>query len=570
MKKKLIWSALLVGSLFLTACGEQAQNTEEAAAPAQPALVQTTFGAIEGNVDSEQGVLNWKGVPYAAAPVGDLRWKAPQDPAAWEAVLETKVYKEICTQQKGVEGYWKTTTDFVGGEDCLFLNIWRPDTDEKNLPVFYFIHGGGNMVGSNHSDFSALAKRMNVVAVGVAYRLGPLGFLAHPVLNGGSGAESVANYGLLDQIKGLEWVQDNIAAFGGNPANVTIGGESAGAGDVLALLTSPMAKGLFHKAIPESLGEGMEPRAAALERSARMVAVLNEKAGADLDGEALKQLMYDTSAYDILEAFNGGVKDGRVFDMNHIIDDVVLTGSYPSVIKSGNYNKVPVMIGYNEREMGSLLQVLPPLSPGDPDFRKSIQYAQGNISFDELFANETEQEIYEAAQKHSSDMYGAMVNEIATVLADQQKEVYAYRFAFGEREGVIPEAAHYVLGAGHAMELPFVFGGDFCTFGVTYTPENKQGRKALQNAMMTYWGQFMHTGNPTAKGLPEWQPWVNGDGPKSIILDATKSETVINMVDDALTMEGVRAAINGLPANVKPNVSYLVESYYPGMWLYDY
>ena len=557
-------------AITLAACSN---NSDEAKlADFAPAVRQTVNGAVAGLIDAPDEAISWKGIPYAAPPVGELRWKAPRDPASWEGVLDASRSKDPCTQHGGTPD-WVQLETVTGSEDCLYLNIWRPDTDEENLPVFYWIHGGGNFTGDAFTDFSALARRMNVVAVAVGYRLGPLGYISHPALRTGQGLDNASNYSLLDQIQGLKWVRDNIAAFGGTPDNVTIAGQSAGAGNVLALMTSPLTKDkdLFHKAIIQSLGEGVETQEMAEARAKHMAQALlaNARAGkAALEG--MREILHEASAEDFLLAFNRGLTDNRDWDLNHIVDGIVITRSYPTAIASGDYRQAPLIIGYNARELGSLLVALSPRLPGDPEFGKGFELARGRISMDDLFDTEKQRSIFEQAQKHGSDMYGAMVNAVSEALAAQQQGVFAYRFAFGEREGVLPTAAHYVLGAAHAAEIPFVFGSDVdFVFGLTFTAENEPGRQKLQSAMMAYWGGFMHRGSPNQPGLPEWKPWLNGD-PQLIVLDASRSDSIISMTKPVLSMQQVSQAMQGLDDDIRPNVENVVLNYYPGMQLYGY
>ena len=558
----------LVVGITLAACSI---NSEEAElADFAPAVRQTVNGAVAGLIDAPNEAISWKGIPYAAPPVGELRWKAPRDPASWEGVLDASRFKDPCTQHGGTPD-WAILETVTGSEDCLYLNIWRPDTDEENLPVFYWIHGGGNFTGNAFTDFSALAQRMNVVAVAVGYRLGPLGYISHPALQTGQGLDNASNYGLLDQIQGLKWVRENIAAFGGAPDNVTVAGESAGAGNVLALMTSPLTKDLFHKSIIQSLGEGVETREVAEARGKRMERSLSARTPVRKPRlEGVREMLYEAKAEEILLAFNRGLADNRDWDLNHIVDGIVIRRSYPAAIASGDYRQVPVIIGYNERELGSLLVVVSPRFPGDPEFAKGFELARGRISPDDLFDTKEQRRIFEQAQKHGSDMYGAMVNAISEALAAQQPGVFAYRFAFGEREGVLPTAARYALGAAHAAELPFVFGSDVdFVFGLTFTAKNEPGRQKLQSTMMDYWGGFMHRGNPNRPGLPEWKPWLKGN-PRQIVFDASHSDSIVSMTSEVRSMQQVSESMRGLDDDIGPNVENVVLNYFPGMWLYGY
>ena len=215
--------------------------------------VFTKYGRLMGILDANN-TWAWKGVPYAKPPVGNLRWKAPQEPESWKGVRQAKNECEPCTQLYTTP-QWIRQPYAIGSEDCLYLNIWRPQSDEQNLPVYVWIHGGSNNFGmAAHYNGSVISSKSNVVVVVVQYRLGPIGWLTHPALRHGDPEDDSGNFGTLDNIQALKWIKENIAAFGGDPDNVTITGESAGAHNVMNLVISPLAAGLFHKAMSQSGG----------------------------------------------------------------------------------------------------------------------------------------------------------------------------------------------------------------------------------------------------------------------------------------------------------------------------
>src|SRR5450759_2028942 len=222
-------------------------------------VVTTTYGVLNGYA-FDSGTRAWKGVPYAKPPVGTLRWKAPVDPDSWEGVREADTACSECLQQV-YESHWFSSNAFVGSEDCLYLDIYAPNTTATNLPVYFYIHGGSNNFGSaKQYSGAALAKRGNMIVVFVQYRLNAMGFLTHPALRtSGTDSDKSGNYGILDIQKALGWVQNNIAAFGGDPTKVVVGGQSAGAHDIMNLLTSPQAanfRGAFVQSVP---GPGVMP-----------------------------------------------------------------------------------------------------------------------------------------------------------------------------------------------------------------------------------------------------------------------------------------------------------------------
>jgi para-nitrobenzyl esterase len=205
--------------------------------------------------DANNGSWVWAGIPYAKPPVGELRWKAPQDPEPWNKIRQSTYNFTRCTQPV-FDLQWNPVNKIQGSEDCLYLNVFRPKTNAKNLPVYFWIHGGGNSFdGADNYDASILAQKSNMVVVVIQFRTGPFGWFNHPALNpNGTAEDKSGNYGVLDMIKALKWVNKNIAAFGGNPKNVTIAGESTGGYRVMNLMISPLAKGLFHTAINQSGG----------------------------------------------------------------------------------------------------------------------------------------------------------------------------------------------------------------------------------------------------------------------------------------------------------------------------
>ncbi len=215
-------------------------------------IIETKYGKLKGYQESN-GTWVWKGVPFAKPPVGGLRWTAPEDPEHWAGVRDATEPCSECTQRL-TSRTWITSGEIVGSEDCLYVDIYRPDTDDKHLPVYVWLHGGSNVFGgATNYDGKALAKRENIIVVVVQYRLGPFGWLSHPAFRDDENAlDASGNFGILDQIQALKWTRENIGAFGGNPLSVTLAGESAGALDTLTLLISPKASGLFRSAVVES------------------------------------------------------------------------------------------------------------------------------------------------------------------------------------------------------------------------------------------------------------------------------------------------------------------------------
>src|SRR6185369_2277629 len=294
----LIASAIL--DLGLAGCG--GSDSTDSTATASP-VRSTEFGQIEGVVETDGNTISWRGVPFAKPPVGTLRWQPPKAPDAWTGVRSAKEFADACMQIGGLFGpapkgkdysaIWETFYKQIGSEDCLYLNIWSPTaaTDASKLPVIVYIHGGSNVVGASFDTLllgGNLAKNANAVVVTVAYRLGLFGWFAHPAFNTGDPLRDSGDFAVLDLIQSLKFVKNNIASFGGDPGNVTIMGQSAGSTNVNALIVSPLAAGLFHKAISLSGGVGgSSPTAAVNKANAIINAILikdrlaTDKASAD-------------------------------------------------------------------------------------------------------------------------------------------------------------------------------------------------------------------------------------------------------------------------------------------------
>ncbi|MFW9795220.1 MAG: carboxylesterase/lipase family protein, partial [Candidatus Thorarchaeota archaeon] len=320
--------------------------------------VQTKYGRVSGY--SDEGVWCWKGIPYATPPVRELRWKAPLDPVPWLGKRKTRKFGNSASQVMLILGP-------LGSEDCLYLNIWRPKSSETDLPVYVYIHGGGNSIGSADTKSyygNAVAERSNMVYVSVNYRLGAMGWFIHPAVTGsGSLEDQSGNFGTLDLVKSLEWIRDNISAFGGNPNNVTIAGESGGAFNVLSLLISPLAKGLFHRAIVESgLSLIWSPDEAAAQSSELLTALLMKDGKARSEKEAWQVLAHmrdedinsylrSKSAFTIIRNIptrEFGMSEWRTI----FTDGTVIPKEGYDIFSSGEWaNKVPVIIGCTKDEM---------------------------------------------------------------------------------------------------------------------------------------------------------------------------------------------------------------------------
>jgi para-nitrobenzyl esterase len=519
---------------------------------------QTSEGVVIGSINEATNTLSWKAIPYAQPPVGELRWRAPRNPAKRTAPLHVDKYCEICPQYIDHDRNPATPQVVMGNEDCLYLNIWAPKTSAANLPVFVWIHGGGNSIQSplpSSTDGAILAGKANMVVVTLNYRLGPMGFFNYPALRSGDEAGDSGNFAILDLIQALTWIKTNIKAFGGNAGNVTIAGESAGGQNVFCLLSSPLAKGLFHRAISESgVIRQSTPAQGAAHMNGIIVKLLVKDGKAADEKEAAVQLttmsakeiegyLRSKKAQDFLEMYPEGKILGMIRFPTSFSDGKVLPKDFYGALESGNYNKVPAIIGTNKEEAKLFLRGFPPFASWRQD--------------QSLFKDPDKMELYDLVAKYKSDGWKVMaVDNVARILRDNidQPMVFAYQFlwgAGGAKGNVLDPPYNIMLGACHAMEIDFVFGTQKASLGaLVFNEKNRSGRVALSNAMMDYWSQFARTGNPNRdqSGLPKWSPWSNIEGyPKTILLDADLEKYKIMMSRSELTQEALEAALKAEP-----------------------
>ncbi len=465
-------AVLMMGAIFplLTAC--------RAAVPVDRWTISVTGGDVRGVV--KEGVASFKGIPFAAPPVGDLRWKAPQPVKPWDGVREADQFGNAPMQPFGTKA----------SEDCLYLNVWTTaKTPGEKRPVMVWIYGGafaGGTTSDPTTDGTAFAKR-GVVLVSIAYRVGPFGFLAHPELSAESGGKGSGCYGIQDQIAALRWVKENIEKFGGDPSRVTIFGQSAGGTSVSILAASPAAKGLFHRAICES-GGSMAPIKPSADQPGGLIPSL---AYAEERG---KKFLANLGAKDIQAARALSAKtilNGK-FDLYWpVADGATIVDNPIDLYERGEFNDTPVLVGSNSDDGGFLGSPSTTSAKFETSIRKDFGQAEDAILAAYPHATKAE------ASRSSKDLLREAIFSWPTwKWAKLQSEkgqgkAFLYYFDYGtSKPGNV----------GHGAEVAYVFGNLGGLFRPSASPENR----AMSDTIMSYWVNFAANGDPNGPGLPQW------------------------------------------------------------------
>jgi para-nitrobenzyl esterase len=512
-------------------------------------LVQTKYGLVSGYLDN--GSWCWKGIPYATPPVGPLRWKAPLNPNSWLGTRKTKKFGSSAAQVMPFLGP-------IGSENCLYLNIWRAKTSETDLPVYFYIHGGGNSIGSSAEVGyygNAVVEKSNLLYISVNYRLGAMGWFIHPaVTNEGSPEDQSGNFGTLDLIKALEWVKDNIEAFGGDPNNVTIAGESGGAFNVLSLLISPLAKKLFHHAIAESgLSHICSTTTAESQSNALLINLLIKDRKVKNQEEAkeyikkmstaeVKEYFRSKSAFKIMKVIpkmDFGMADWR----NVFTDGTVIPKEGYDIFSTGDWaSKVPLIIGCTKDELKLF-----------GNFRKDPP--KNTRKFDLIWG-------YRSLLWRVSGLDSI----ISRMMVKTNLPIYAYRFDWGSpnKDGVsvLPKEMGRNLGAHHAAEIPFFLGmgnsSIFMLIGKTHTTKNQIGREKLTNLCMNYLANFARSGDPNGEDLPYWPAWDKEEEKKILVLDADFEDLRLSYLKDIVTVQSV---LNLIKSELREPEQEIILSY---------
>ena len=500
------WYAAWAMALVLVVVS-YAQEAHDATSP----TVKLESGALKGMRfgDGQQGAA-FLGVPYAAPPTGELRWKPTEPVARWAGIRDATQYGAACPQ---LPEPWLTYPHW--SEDCLFLNVWtRQMSARDKQPVIVFIHGGSNRAGySQRDELGPSLSRAGLVVVSANYRLGPLGFLAHPALTAESPHTSSGNYGLLDQIQALKWVRENIARFGGDPGRITVMGQSAGAVDICLLMTSPLARGLFQQAILES-GDCQST----LNKDIRTPISVNGISGTGEEaGERLAADLGIKNGPDILKRLRSvpvdAILKAMTSDRDHlptcpsdqeqdcptgestiqfdaIVDGWVVPEQPAKIFAEGRQAHIPVLVGSNADEA----TVFAPGPANLSEYRKFLQADTGVYADQEFQAwpASSDAEVPGQYLKLQNMSFAYVAWSIARAMTRAQQPAYLYLLTW------IQSGKHASLGAHHGEELPFLDDAYPSNWG------SSDGDKAFGEILRAYWSNFAKSGNPNSQGLAEW------------------------------------------------------------------
>ena len=494
-----IGAALLAGLLALIAGGPVASAQQ-----LRHEQVRTASGLVEGVISADGKVRTFKGIPFAAPPVGPLRWKPPAPAAAWTGARKAAEYGPRCMQKPIFADM--IFHDTGPSEDCLYLNLWMPAAPtQSRLPVMVWIYGGGFAAGGSsepRQDGGNLSRK-GVLVVSMNYRLGVFGFFSHAELAKESGHDASGNYGLLDLVAALQWVRKNIATFGGDPGNVTIFGESAGSFAVSALMASPLSQGLFRRAIGESgafFGGSLalKPHAETEETDAKF-------AQASLGSSSIRELRAKT-AEEVLQAAS---TQGMIrFQPN--IDGYFLPESVSAIYASGKQSHIPLLAGWN-RDEGSYRAIFGKDSPTAQNFaaRASTMFGGNAEQVLKLYSGASDAEAKRSAQDLAGDQFIGYSTWKWIEMQQKTAKSPIFRYAF-DQTLPLPEPT-----APHASEIEFVFGV-LSSRKLPWRPEDRK----VSDLMGSYWTNFARTGDPNSSGLPQWPAYRSQDGYQVMHLSA--------------------------------------------------
>lgn len=484
--------------------------------------VKVANGTLEGSYNAATGIRSFKGIPFAAPPIGDLRWREPQPVNNWTGVRKAYHFSHM-PMQKRVFSDMVFRADTMS-EDCLYLNVWTPAKSAKErLPVLVYFYGGGFVGGDGSEsryDGESMAQK-GIVAITISYRLGVFGFLAHPGLTQESPHQASGNYGLLDQNAALLWVQKNIAAFGGDPHRVTIAGESAGSISVSAQMASPLSKNLIAGAIGES-GAMIKPTlpAVPLAEGEKNGLAFAEKAGA--------KSLADLRAMSASQLLDAAAKPGA-FRLAATIDGYFLPKSPVEIFEAGEQAHVPLLVGWNSAEVPYQAFTGGDM-PTPANYAKKVRQQFGADSGEvmKLYPGATQNEVIRSATALASDRF---IVYSTWKWADLQaktsgKPVYRYIFscprppAVDQQPNTNNNMPKPLVGASHASEIEFAMGNLGGNKVYAWTPDDYKVSATMEN----YFANFIKTGNPNGPGLPRWIPNTNGSAVHFMNIDVNSRQ----------------------------------------------
>lgn len=546
--------ALSATSVPMTFAAETTAEASESAFHAD-VVQHIKNGDIKGSLVNEDKTLLWTGVPYAAAPVGELRWKAPQDHEDWEGVFDAT--------QDGNLGVQVSGGNVIGDEDCLNMDIYRPNTDDTNLPVLVYIHGGNNQTGtSKEIPFEKLVANANCVVVCLNYRLGCLGFNSLPALKTGDDLENSGNFTLLDFAKALDWIAENGEALGANPQNITISGFSAGGRDVMAMLISPIFEGKFQKAISFSGGMTVADVEDSQKVTARAIAPLVVEDGVkENEEDAIAWLLSDDEAdKEEVRTYLYGVEAGRLAGI--MTNAGIRMSVFPHLFADGvvlpeegfettEYNDVPLIMltGSSEFSIFAL---------GDKYFADAGDLVDGERSAE-----------YKFAMNYGSELYGLFnAEESAVKMVDKyDAPIYTCDIDFGTDEEIVGKQQANLIGASHGVFIPFLSGiaaGSAAGDGSAY---EYAGPKELTEKFQSYISNFLWTGDPNGEGLETWEAWTGAEeGPSQLLLDADKEKAIITMSTDRVSYDEILDRMEADDTISEEAKSQIISEVLNGRW----
>lgn len=502
--------------------------------PPKPALVRNTmYGKVRGKRTSSGKSMIWYGIPYGADTGGSNRWRAPQSVTSWTGIRNAKKAKKKALK------YSSDSSGYEGTSDCLYVNVYRPYTTEKDLPVLVYLHGGGNCSGTANIKFSQMASSMNVVVVSVSFRVGAFGFLSHPALQNGTAEENSGNFALLDIQEALIWLQLNAAYFGGDADNVTLSGFSGGARNVLMCMLSPGMEGLFHKAFVISGGFTLSTQEEGKKVAEKKLAdILVNRGTFDTKQEAkeylkmasddvIRKLFYSLSTAEVagmyksfdlrLSKFPQGFSDGTVLPENWV-----------QALSSGNYNRVPLLIGSDATEFSSFAW------NDDNTFS-----GEELVKYNKLLTDV--QNMMEIGIRYGSMFQSCFyLEETADAIGKDSGHapIYAFRMKWGTTASVSDDYYSRFAGAYHGQIRDFLLG-TYKHRLIDSSPDavsekNKIGRQALTDQMRQYLYQFMVRGNPNGGGRPRWNKWNSQSSSNGYMSFDAKKKKVISAMSTEL------------------------------------